>query len=70
MTGLLQRVLRRGMRNGFDRGVLGGSPVWLVLGAMALLAHLAGRAMERHEHLLFSSDIEPGETFEISGLKR
>ncbi len=47
MTDLWGSLLRRGMRLGFDRGLLGGSPLWLVLGALALLGHLAGRAMER-----------------------
>ena len=70
MSALWQWLLRRGMRNGFDRGVLGGSPPWLVLGGLALLGHLAGRAMQRHEVMLFSTDIEPGESFEISGAKR
>jgi hypothetical protein len=58
------------MRQGFDRGVLGGSPVWLVLGALALLAHLAGRAMQRDVGVILRADIKPHEVFEISQLER
>jgi hypothetical protein len=70
MTNLWQWLLRRGMRNGFDRGVVGGSPLWLVLGGLALLGHLAARAMPRHEALVFSTDIEPGDVFEITSPRR
>jgi hypothetical protein len=58
------------MRAGFDRGVLGGSPPWLVLGALALLAHLAGRAMQRDVGVVLRADIKPDEVFEISQLRR
>lgn len=63
-------LLRRGMRLGFDRGVLGGSPVWLILGALALLAHLAGRAMQRDVAVVLHADLKPDEVFEISQLRR
>ena len=49
------------MRRGFDRGVLGGNPVWLVLGALALLAHLAGRAMQRERGVVLRADLNPDE---------
>jgi hypothetical protein len=69
MATLWSSMLRRGMRVGFDRGVLGGSPVWLVLGALALLAHLAGRAMQRDVGMVLRADLKPDEVFEISELQ-
>lgn len=70
MSVIWRSLLRRGMRRGFDRGVLEGSPTWLVLGALALLAHLAGRAMERHPDLILRADLEPDAAFEIVEVKR
>ncbi len=67
---LWSSMLRRGMRRGFDRGVLGGNPVWLVVGALALLAHLAGRARQREVGVVLRADLNPDEVFEISELKR
>lgn len=67
---LWRSALRRGMRYGFDRGVLGGNPFWLVLGAAALLAHLAGRAMPRQPELIFVDDLEPGEELQITTGRR
>jgi hypothetical protein len=63
-------LLRRGMRLGFDRGVLGGSPLWLVVGALALLGHLAGRAMHRDVELVLRANIERDDVYEISELRR
>jgi hypothetical protein len=70
MAYLWSSMLRKGMRLGFDRGVLGGSPVWLVLGALALLGHLAGRAMQRDVGVVMRADLKPDEVFEISQLRR
>jgi hypothetical protein len=57
------------MRLGFDRGVLGGSAPWLVLGALALIAHLAGRAMQRDVEVILRADLKPDEVFEISQVR-
>ena len=70
MRNLWHSALRRGMRNGFDRGLLAGNPVWLILGALALLAHLAGRAMARRAELVFIDELELGEELQIMLGKR
>lgn len=70
MRNLWHSALRRGMRNGFDRGVLAGSPFWLILGALALLAHLAGRAMVRRPELVFIDELELGEELQVMLGKR
>jgi hypothetical protein len=54
------------MRQGLDRGLVEGSSGWFVIGAVSLLATLAGRAMRRQPELVFSSRLSVGETFEIS----
>jgi hypothetical protein len=57
------------MRLGFDRGVVGGSAPWLILGALALLAHLAGRAMQRDVETILRADLKRDEVFEISEIR-
>lgn len=70
MAHLWRSLLQRGMRLGLDRGLLGGKPVWLVIGALALLGHLAGRAMQRDVEVIMRADLKPDEIFEISQLRR
>jgi hypothetical protein len=65
VSDLVRKALRFAMRRGFDRGLLEGNEVWVVLGAAALLAHLAGRAMHREPKTLFSGPLLPGDTLEI-----
>jgi hypothetical protein len=67
---LFGRVLRYGTRRGFERGLLEGNVVWVVLGALALLARLAGRAMHREPELVFSERLLPGSSLEITHEER
>jgi hypothetical protein len=69
MTDLWGSLLRRGLRLGLDRGLLGGSPPWLVLGGLALLGYLLSRAMERHPEVVIRSDLVPGDIFEVTEVK-
>jgi hypothetical protein len=62
---LLHSLIRLGMRQGWQRGVLGDSKTLLVVGAAALLAHLAGRAMARQVEVVFSEPLRPGEAFRV-----
>ncbi len=70
MTKLWRSLLRRGMRLGFDRGVLEGRPPWLVLGALAVLLHLANRAMQRDVETVIRTDLNLDDTFEIGEVRR
>jgi hypothetical protein len=54
------------MRRGLDRGLLEGHELWVIGGALALLAHLAGRAMHRQPELVFGSRLRAGDTFQVS----
>jgi hypothetical protein len=65
VSDLLHRAVRYGMRRGFDRGLLEGSGFWTVVGALALLAHLGGRAMHRETQTVFSGKLPAGEAFEV-----
>lgn len=62
---LIHSLVRQGMRKGWQEGVLGDSRTYLILGAMALLAHLAGRAMARPVQVVFSEPLSVGEAFQI-----
>ena len=66
MKRLWTQALRQGMRRGFDRGLVEGNPVWVVLGGLALLGHLAGRAMHRESEVVFSDRMQPRESLEIT----
>jgi hypothetical protein len=70
MTDLWGSLLRRGLRLGLDRGLLGGSPPWLVLGALALLGYLLSRAMERHQEVVIRTGLVPGDIFEVTEMER
>jgi hypothetical protein len=61
----LRRLARRGMREGWKRGVSGGSPAWTVVGAAALVGWLAARAMHRESEVVFSEKLQPGESIRI-----
>lgn len=62
---LVRSLLRQAMRQGWQRGVLGDNRAFLVVGAAALLAHLAGRAMAREVEVVFSEPLKPGEAFRV-----
>ncbi len=63
---LVQRVLRLGMRRGWNRGVVDGNPAWLVVGALALLGYLAGKVMHREAEVVFSEKLQAGESIRIT----
>ncbi|MHB1929729.1 MAG: hypothetical protein ACYDEN_04935 [Acidimicrobiales bacterium] len=70
MTALVRRLLRRGMRLGWRRGVLGGNRAWVVVGGVAFLANLAGRALAREEETVFREKLRPGEAFQVTNRPR
>jgi hypothetical protein len=49
-----------------DRGIIGGSDAWLVVGAMALLARLGKRAMRREPQVLYYQKLIRGDGVIIS----
>jgi len=65
LSALAERSLRRAIRQGWRRGVTGGSPAWTALGAAAALGWLTLRALRRSEDVVFSSRLAPGETLQI-----
>jgi hypothetical protein len=62
---VLRFLVRSGLRQGWRRGVLGDNRAFLVIGGLAVLAHLAGRAMGGEADVVFSERLLPGETFQI-----
>jgi hypothetical protein len=63
---IIQRLLRIGMRQGWNRGVVDGNPAWLTLGAVAVLAWLGGRALHREPEVVFLEKLKPGQTLRIT----
>jgi hypothetical protein len=59
-------AVRYGMRRGFDRGLVEGRRGWVVVGGLALLGHLAGRALHREAEVVFSQKLEPGQSLRIT----
>lgn len=45
--------------------MLGDSRAFVVIGSLALLGNLAGRAIGRQADVVFSEALRPGETFQI-----
>ena len=63
--GVNARIVRYLMRQGWRRGVVGGSPAWTVVCGLGLLGYLAGRALHREPDLVFSEKLAPGEVIRI-----
>jgi hypothetical protein len=63
---VIGRLLRFAMRQGWRRGVVDGNRGWIVVGGLALLGHLAGRALKRAPEVVFSEKLRPGEVVRIT----
>lgn len=58
---LVDKGLRAALRQGWDRGIVGGSDAWLVVGAMALVARMGRRALHREVQVVFTQKLRPGD---------
>ena len=58
-------LLRAGLRRGWQRGVVGGSKTWTVIGGLAVVAYLGRRAMTRNEDVLWSGEVAPGQVLTV-----
>jgi hypothetical protein len=67
---LLRALIRSGLRNGWRRGVGEGSTAWVIIGGLALLGHLAGRALKRNEETVLRERLAPGDSLRITHLPR
>lgn len=54
------------LRQGWRRGVVGGSRVWTVAGGIAVLGWLARKGLKRQPDIVFLEQLGPGETFRIT----
>jgi hypothetical protein len=59
-------LVRRGLRLAWLRVVQGGNRAWVAVGGVALLGHLAGRALSRRERTVIRERIAPGEVFSVT----
>jgi len=60
------RLIRVGIRRGWDRGLGDGNRFWLVVGGVAVVARLARRALRREPEVVFSEKLASGETIRIT----
>ena len=60
------RLIRVGIRRGWDRGLGDGNRFWLVVGGVAVVARLARRAMHREAEVVFSEKLSAGESIRIT----
>ena len=60
------RLIRVGIRRGWDRGLGDGNRFWLVVGGVAVVARLARRALNREPEVVFSEKLSAGETIRIT----
>lgn len=65
-VGITARAVRYLIRQGWRRGVVGGSPAWTAVCGLGILGYLAGRAWHREPDVVFSEKLVPGEVFRIS----
>jgi hypothetical protein len=63
---VLQKLFRLGMRHGWSKGVVEGSPAWLTVGGLALLGYLVGKVMHREPEVVFSEKLRPGQSLRIT----
>lgn len=64
----MNRVIRWGLRQGWRRGVAEGSRPWIVVGGIALLAHLGRKAMTKHEQVVYKGRLGVGQVLEVRHL--
>jgi hypothetical protein len=62
----LERLARLVVRQGWRKGVLGGSTAWTATGGAALVAYLAGRALRREPDVIYCEKLEPGSVLRIT----
>lgn len=67
---ILERVVRSLLRQGWRRGVVGGSPAWTVIGGAAVVGYLGRRALRRDPDVVFSEKLLPGESIRITNEAR
>lgn len=60
------RLIRLLLRQGWRRGVVGGSPAWTAVCGLGVLGYLAGRAWHREPEVVFSEKLSPGEVIRIT----
>jgi hypothetical protein len=58
-------LLRAGLRRGWQKGVVGGSRAWTVVGGLALLGYLGRRALARTDDVLWSGEVAPGQVLTV-----
>jgi len=63
---ITDRLIRIGIRRGWDRGLGDGNRFWLVLGGVAVVARLARRTMRREPEVVFSQKLSPGESIRVT----
>ncbi len=64
--GVAAKLVRYLMRQGWRRGVVGGSAAWTAVCGLGILGYLAGRAWHREAEVVFSEKLAPGEMIRIT----
>jgi hypothetical protein len=62
----MNRLVRLALRNGWRRGILGGSRPWLVAGGVALGVRVVQRMTGAEEQVVYSEELRPGETLVVA----
>jgi hypothetical protein len=65
---LIDRAVRLAMRHGFRRGLLGGSQLWMAVGAVALGVRVMQRLGSR-KPVVVTERLAPGQTLVIEHLR-
>jgi len=68
MARLVDRAVRAGMRHGWRRGLVGGSQVWLAVGAAALGVRVLQRLASPGKPVIVTERLEPGESIVVRHL--
>ncbi len=63
-------LVAAGIRRGWRDGLVGGNRAWVVVGGVAVIGHLAGRALGREEEIVFREQLRAGESFRVTHLPR
>jgi hypothetical protein len=68
VAGLLDRIVRAGIRRGLRRGLMEGSQLWLAVGAAALGVRVLRRLASRGKPVVVTERLGPGESLVIRHL--
>lgn len=63
---MIDMLVRRLLRRGWQRGVLEGNRAWTVIGGVAVVFYLGRKGLHREPEVVFSEKLLPGQSLRVT----